>query len=68
MANGGRFNFLKDLIKPKKATSETLGSGLAAKTAGTIISRKDYNDYAIGEQEAGNEPMSFEEYKKSKGA
>jgi hypothetical protein len=68
MANGGRFNFLKDLIKPKKATAETLGSGLAAKAAGAIVSRKDYNDYSISEQEAGNTPMSFEEYKKSKGA
>lgn len=64
MADGQRFNFLKDLVKPRKATPETLGSGLAQRAGTALVGRKQYQDYVVSTQETGEEPMSYEEFKK----
>lgn len=62
-----RFNFLRDLIKPKAPEEAPIGSGMARQAADTISARKQYNTYVESTQLDGGTPLSFEEWRKSKG-
>lgn len=58
---------LQGLMSPNKddadkARVKALGSGQSSKAANTIVSRKEYNDYAINQQSAGEKAVSFDEY------
>jgi len=64
MAN---WNALATLMTPRKATSETLGRGMAQKAGEALESAGSYTDYVVETTEAGGSPMSRAEWLKSKG-
>lgn len=63
MAGGKLF----DLLMGRKPKPEHLGDGLASKAAESLYSRA-YQLYVQEAQANGEEPMSFEEYERSKRA
>jgi hypothetical protein len=55
---------LSDLARP--ASEAPIGSGLARMASNKIGMTNAYRQYVIDTQSEGNEPMSFEEFMKSR--
>ena len=62
----GGWNVLAKLMAPQQATPGMLGSGMAAKAASQVGSDEAYRQHVIDAQLKGEEPMTREEFMKSR--